>query len=256
MASAGRHNVGGMTNTVLTDRSSRRQFIKRAALVSLGSTAVFEALSMWSTKASAATLATRVSVVGDSLTVGTLPYQARDFVTAGWMGSAIDAYVSRGIRTKVPRDPHTGLTAVDALRAAHGDTTVWVVALGTNDSLIYRSSRYPAVIEQMLDHIGNGHRVVWVNAYLPKAAPHQNAWNEALGAVAAERPEQLTVCDWAALAAQNPSWLAADRIHCNTTGYQRRSAMIAEASRLAMGTRFATRLGSPAVALRAFGTPR
>jgi lysophospholipase L1-like esterase len=245
-----------MANSLLAYRSSRRQLIKHAALASLGSTAVFEALSMWSARASAATLATRVSVVGDSLTVGTLPYQAKDFVMSGWMGSAIDAFVSRGIRTKVARDPHTGLTAVDALRAAHGDTALWVVALGTNDSLIYRSTRYPAVIEQMLEHIGDGHRVVWVNIYLPKAAPHQSAWNEALVAVAAERPDQLTICDWATLAAQNPSWLAADHIHCNATGYQHRSAMIAAASRLAMGTRFATRLASPAVALRAFGTPR
>jgi lysophospholipase L1-like esterase len=243
-----------MADSLLTHRSSRRRFLTYAALASLGSTAILETLSMWSAPASAATVANRVSVVGDSLTVGTLPYQAKAFSTSGWQGSAIDGYVSRGIRTKVARDPHTGLTAVDAMRSAHGDTALWVIALGTNDAGIYRSSRYPSLIEQMLDRIGDGHRVLWVNAYLPKASARQDAWNESLAGVAAERPSQLTILDWATVAAQRPSWIGGDHIHCNATGYERRSAMIAEASRLAIGTHVATRLAPPAFTITALGT--
>ena len=76
MPSAGRRNVGGMANSLLAYRSSRRQLIKHAALASLGSTAVFEALSMWSAQASAATLATRAAntrAAGGRLMIGGQP---------------------------------------------------------------------------------------------------------------------------------------------------------------------------------------
>jgi hypothetical protein len=180
-----------MVNSLLAHRSSRRQLIKHAALASFGSTAILQTLSTWSARASAATVARRVSVVGDSLTVSTLPYQAKAFVTSGWMGSAFDAYVSRGIRTKVAAIP-TGLTAVGAPRAAHGDTAMWVVALGTNDAGIYRSSLYPTLIEQMLDRIGE--TIAAVGQRLPsKAMPHQITWNQALAASrrAADRVDDL-----------------------------------------------------------------
>ena len=84
--------------------------------------------------AATSTSTQRLLMVGDSLTVGSLPYQAGAFIDTGWTDIAINAHGSRGIKTKVSADPYTGLTAVDALRAAHGDADLWVVALGTNDA--------------------------------------------------------------------------------------------------------------------------
>ena len=72
------------------------------------------AVSIRPTQASS-TSTQRLLMVGDSLTVGSLPYQAGAFIDNGWTDIAINAYGSRGVKTKVSADPHTGLTAVDAL---------------------------------------------------------------------------------------------------------------------------------------------
>jgi len=170
-------------------------------------------------------------MVGDSLTLGALPFLADDLAAAGWTHSAIDAYVSRGIRTKVRADQHTGINAVDAIRAKSGDTNAWIVALGTNDAVIYSHDKQSDVIRMMMDHIGYGHKVMWVNVYLPEARPVQLAWNSALAAAAAERDGEMFVYDWASFAAENPRWLAHDHIHYSRDGYRYRSTAIGLASR-------------------------
>ena len=216
---------------------NRRELIKSAAgflLVSgvaasvLGNTAAFAAGPLPQiTRPRKAT--NRISLVGDSLTSGAEPYQDRAFASAGWSSSAIDAYRSRGVLTKIAADPHNGITAVDAIRAADGDTDVWVVALGTNDAGIYAARHYPDVINAMVDHIGSQHVVVWVNIYLPETPARQDAWNFALGVVAAERPG-LIVFDWATVAAANPDWIGKDKIHYSPIGYEYRANAVALAT--------------------------
>jgi len=206
---------------------SRRRFIRRGLMAAAGSSMVLGALAGQSDVAAAGRAEGGVSMVGDSLTSGSLPYQAADFAVVGWPDAWIDAHVSRGIRTRASGDPHTGLSAVDALRARHGDTTTWVVALGTNDAGIFAARRYDELIGEMLDRIGSGHLVMWVNIFLPRATGREAAWNAALDAAAAERPGELRIFDWATLAAQHLAWLAGDDIHCNATGYRERSTAIA-----------------------------
>lgn len=217
--------------------SSRRQFLGHALLAALGSSAVLGAATGWDgariAEAAPRLSTTRISMVGDSLTYGSLRYQAEALNAVGWAGSAIDGYGSRGIRTKIAADAHTGLTAVDAIRWTSGDSDFWIVALGTNDCGIYSAAKYPEVIAKMLDHIGDGHHVMWVNVYLPKAGARQNGWNDALTAVARDRPEQLQIFDWATLAERNPAWIAKDNIHCTAAGYQARSMLVANATMLA-----------------------
>ncbi len=157
-------------------------------------------------------------------------YQADAFTAVGWAQSTIDAHGSRGIRTKVKADPHTGLTAVDAVRETSGEPDVWVVALGTNDAGIFSNDKHADLIREMLDHIGSGHSVMWVNIYLPDIRKRQVAWNSALAEVAAERPDEMFVLDWASVA-QNQRWMADDLVHCTGKGYQHRATAIAEASR-------------------------
>jgi lysophospholipase L1-like esterase len=173
---------------------------------------------------------TRVSVIGDSLTIGTEPYQSEAFSTAGWGHSAIDAYNSRGIRTKLKKDHYTGLTSVDAIRATSGDSDLWVVALGSNDAGIYAKAKHAAVIGMMMDKIGSGHTVMWVNVYLPKTPPRQNNWNWALATVAKERGDEMFVFDWASLAEKNPHWLADDHVHYTNKGYLQRASAITQAT--------------------------
>jgi lysophospholipase L1-like esterase len=212
--------------------SSRRQVLGAGLTAAFGTWA---ALGLFDgDRASASTSsrsAQRVSVVGDSLTLGTLPYQGDAFTNAGWSGSAIDAFKSRGIRTKMRIDQHTGLTAVDAIRKKWGDSDLWVVALGTNDAGIFAKDKQPEAIRQMMDRIGSGHYVLWINVYLPATPRRQQNWNTALATVAAERKDEMFVFDWASLAAQNPKWLAHDQIHCSPQGYRNRSTAIAFATK-------------------------
>jgi lysophospholipase L1-like esterase len=175
--------------------------------------------------------ATRVSVIGDSLTIGTMPYQSEAFANAGWGHAAIDAYGARGIRTKLKKDQHTGLTSVDAIRQTSGDSDLWVVALGTNDAGIYARAKHAEVIGMMMDKIGSGHNVMWVNVYLPKTPQRQNNWNWALATVAKERGDEMFVFDWASLAKKNPKWMADDQIHCSNRGYEQRASAIAQETR-------------------------
>ncbi|MEP7048574.1 MAG: hypothetical protein ABI949_17920 [Ilumatobacteraceae bacterium] len=173
----------------------------------------------------------RVSLVGDSLTMGTLPFQEDAFANAGWARSTIDAHGSRGVRTKVRSDHHTGLTAVDGIRRAVGDSEVWVIALGSNDAGIYSKDKQPDLIRMMMDKIGTGHAVMWVNIYLPRTPPRQQFWNSALDLVAAERSDEMFVYDWASMAEQEDRWLAHDKVHYSRIGYKYRSTAIALASR-------------------------
>jgi lysophospholipase L1-like esterase len=173
--------------------------------------------------------ATRVSVVGDSLTTGTVPYQASALAGVGFERTTIDAFKSRGVRTKVKKDPHTGLTAVDGIRETAGDSQLWIVQLGTNDAGIHRKEQYPELIWQMMDRIGAGHYVMWVNIYLPAKPQRQMSWNAALAGVAEQRPGEMFILNWAALADQNPRWTSGDHIHCTPAGYKNRSTAVATA---------------------------
>jgi lysophospholipase L1-like esterase len=236
-----------MLPTSLPVLSSRRQVLTAGFLAACGSVAALELLGASEVGASSSRAsssrasslrgsalsasATRVSVIGDSLTIGTMPYQSDAFTEAGWRHAEIDAYNSRGIRTKLKKDLHTGLTSVDAIRATSGDSDLWVVALGTNDAGIYAKAKHAEVIGLMMDKIGSGHTVMWVNVYLPKAPPRQENWNSALATVAAERGSQMFVFDWASLAEKNPKWLANDQVHCNNKGYVQRASAIAQATR-------------------------
>ena len=170
-------------------------------------------------------------MVGDSLTIGTEPYQADAFANVDWDSSTIDAFISRGVRTKVKRDKNTGLTSVDMIREKSGDSDLWIVALGTNDAGLYKRDKCAEIIASMMDRIGTGHYVMWVNIYLPEKQLRQENWNTALTTVAGDYPDSMFILDWASLAADNRNWLANDGIHCSGKGYQHRATAIAVASR-------------------------
>ena len=219
-----------MSSPLLPKLSSRRQVLTAGLLAACG-TCVGRGL-LDGTVVSAATMpatATRVSVVGDSLTTGTVPYQADAFAAVGFERTTIDAYRSRGVRTKVTRDPHTGLTAVDAIRETVGDSQLWIVELGTNDSGVHHKEQYPELILQMMDRIGGGHYVMWVNIYLPSKPQRQQNWNAALADVAEDFPGEMFLLNWATLAEENPRWTGIDQIHCTPVGYKNRATSIANA---------------------------
>jgi lysophospholipase L1-like esterase len=208
---------------------SRRDIVRLGLAAACASCVGVDVLG--TTRASATAVTRSVAVIGDSLTLGTLRYQADAFSAVGWPQATIDAHGSRGVRTKNKTDRYTGLTAVDAIRTESGEPDVWVIALGTNDSGIYPNEQHPAIVRMMMDHLGAGHRVLWANIYRPDAKARQASWNNALATVAAERPDELFVFDWALLAAENKRWLAKDGVHCTAKGYEHRATAIAAAAR-------------------------
>jgi len=221
-----------MSQLSLPPQSSRREVLRAGFFAAAGAIVAAEVLDTNVAGASTRRVeATRISVVGDSLTEGTVPYQVETFSYLGWGSAAIDAYKSRGIATKMKGDPHTGLSAVDAIRSTSGDSDLWVVALGTNDAGFYKQDAQVDLIREMVDQIGGGHYVLWVNVYLPATLKRQRMWNDSLALVAAERREQMFILDWATLAQENPKWLAGDKIHCSAVGYKNRASVIAQATK-------------------------
>ena len=221
-----------MLPTSLPQLSTRRQLLRGGITAAIGSWAALELLGTGraSAKVVPTEAATRISMVGDSLTCGSLPFQPEAFAEAGWSHATIDAYASRGLRTKLSADRYTGLTAVDAIRDKSGDTEAWVIALGTNDAVIYPNGKQAEVIRVMMDHIGAGHKVMWINVYLPDARPRQLAWNITLDEAASKR-DDMFVYDWASFAAENQRWLSRDRVHYSTDGYRYRAMAIGLATR-------------------------
>ncbi|MCU1399733.1 MAG: lipopolysaccharide modification acyltransferase [Acidimicrobiales bacterium] len=214
--------------------------MRRGLVAALGSAVLLDALAGRPVEAAPSpTPASRaisgISMVGDSLTVGSAPYQATDFNTVGWSNAAVNAFNSRSIHRKEQADSYTGLTAVDAIRKLYGDTNTWVIALGTNDCIVNPVADYANVIIDMLGRIGASHRVLWVNVHLPTATTNATAWNKALLRVADAWQGQMEVYDWASLAAAHPEWALTDHIHYHDVGYRYRAAVVAEASVQAFG---------------------
>jgi hypothetical protein len=148
-----------------------------------------------------------VFVIGDSLTVGTFPFAARAFDEVGLGTARLNAHGSRGIWFKAADDPTTGLLAVDRLRARYGDSNEWIIALGTNDATRIAPSVYPALITTVLDRIGRGRRVMWVNVYLPNFPEEMTAFNRAL-ATAAAKPGRRASIQTVTAAARIPTTVA------------------------------------------------
>lgn len=151
-------------------------------------------------------LATTLGVVLAGLVVA-LVLQVRD--DGGGPTSAVflvgdSITVMAGLDQEVPEgwtvDARAGRTTPEGIAIAEardlGDVAVVVVALGTNDA-DDDAATYGARIDQMLDAIGPGPEVVWLNvdANTPELARAGDGVNAALDA-AAERHPQLTVADW------------------------------------------------------------
>jgi len=172
-----------------------------------------------------------VFVIGDSLTSLAQPNVSSALTDAGWSASSsVDAFEGRGVDFTLQGLPDTGLRAIDALRSRFGDNGDWIVALGTNEVLFRDPSTYSGAIRRMLDRIGPGRRVMWVNTYLPDHPAQQAVWNAALDQAAAERNGDLVVFDWASLNAQHPEWMLYDNVHHNIEGNAAFATAIGRAS--------------------------
>lgn len=156
-------------------------------------------------------------VEGDSLTVGS--------------SSAIKANLSADFRTitvdaEVGRSTPTGISRLDAGQGAN----VWVVALGTNDDPNPKTMR--GYVKTVLSRAGT-RPVLWVSVWRSSAYTKMNRMFSRLDA----KSSQLSVLRWDLFIAQNPQYLAGDKIHLTSAGYEVRGKMIADAVRALLGSR-------------------
>jgi lysophospholipase L1-like esterase len=153
-----------------------------------------------------------VGVVGDSLTVGTMPWISEAFEVRGcrlaWVEAAIGRQTSEGV------------SIIERRAAARQLPSVLVVALGTNDRV--DPWAFGPKVERVMKVVGD-RPVVWVNIDKPIV---ESTLNLAL-ALANMRYPNLVVQDWNAFADDHPQIRQADRIHLVDGGYALRAGMIA-----------------------------
>src|SRR4051794_33170457 len=172
-----------------------------------------------------------LGLIGESSTQGTLPWIGGDLAALGW--GPMRLYAFPGVRIPPDRSGFA-IPTVQTWRAEGFDPRVFVLGLGANDVGFSQDSvpKAAAYIDSMLDAVGPGREVLWLNITHPEAS-WQAAWNTALNQVAARRLN-LHIFDWASIAAQHPDWLVGDGVHLTPTGYRQRSLLIADATKVLM----------------------
>lgn len=158
-------------------------------------------------------VAGQVTAVGDSVM---LDYQTP--LQAAVPGIAVDAAVSR--------QWYEGITILQQLKAAGQLGAEVVVALSTNGPIT------DADFDQMMSVLQGASRVVFVNTHVDQ--PWQDPNNQVLAAGAARYPH-VVIADWAALAAQNPSWFGSDGTHLAIDGAGTSELAALIASKLSAG---------------------
>jgi hypothetical protein len=133
----------------------------------------------------------RTTAIGDSLM---LDYGST--LQSDLPGVVIDAVVGR--------QWITGVQEVQQLRAEHQLGATVVIDLGTNGPVT------PSLFNQMVTALEGVPRVVYVTVHVDQ--PWQDETNATLRELVPRTPGAV-LCDWATLAATNPSWFYSDGTH-------------------------------------------
>ncbi len=161
-----------------------------------------------------------VNIVGDSMVRASLYTWQAEFEAAGVpMKSRV---ISAHPTTSGPR-------FVRELRASSGDATCWVVAFGSNDlysvwgadsqettsescnSSPARRSVASERINSVVDEIGSGHKIFWVNVNVTTWADASCIWNSVLASTPG-----VTVVDWHSESSGKSYFL--DHVHTSRAG--------------------------------------
>ena len=172
-----------------------------------------------------------LGMIGESSTQGTFPWIPPELGADGW--GPLRLYAFPGVRIP-PDNPGFAIPVVQRWRAEGFDPRVWIIGLGANDVGFSTTSvpKATAYIDAMLDAIGPGREVLWINI-THEHPDWQAAWNEALVEVAARRLN-LHIFDWASIVAQHPDWLVSDHVHSTPTGYQQKAMLVSDATNVLM----------------------
>lgn len=177
----------------------------------------------------------KVAHIGDSLTSAVVPGFREAYKKAG-ADASIDAFGGRAVLQKYPKDPRTGIEAVEKLKS-EGFEGDWVVALGTNDTaFVATGASYTRddAIDAMMNAIDPGKkaRVMWVNTRTAKTTGPWSVQNMVLWNLALEKAKlrwpNLVVYDWFTESGnKQPPYV--DDIHHTPDGYVIRVNSIVDA---------------------------
>jgi hypothetical protein len=153
-----------------------------------------------------------VTLIGDSLNVGTEPYLPHELPR--WRIVTND---------RIGRTTPEGIAELEAGRTELAPT--FVVSLGTNDPPDAVDA-FRADVGHVLRLAGPDRCVVWATIWRDERP--NVAFNGVLRD-AASANRRVRLVDWAAMVQEHPDWLAADGLHGNDTGYRERARAIAAA---------------------------
>lgn len=133
-----------------------------------------------------------------------------DSVMADASGSIQEVIPHSYVDAKVGRQGSEAPDVINHLKEDHHLQKIVVVNLGTNGAMT------PQTVQQILDSIGSGHQIYWVNAHIP-TKDWQAAVNKQILQVAKKRKDVYLV-NWYGLSKQHPEWFAQDGVHMNDKG--------------------------------------
>jgi lysophospholipase L1-like esterase len=136
------------------------------------------------------------------------------YLQADVPGVQVDGMVSRQFET--------GISVVQADRAAGTLGAVLVVELGTNGTVT--ASDFDA----MMQAAAGVKRVVFVNVNVPR--PWEAADNDVLAAGVARYPGVAVLADWNTLSTPHPEWFTPDQVHLEPVGAQALAGLVARYS--------------------------
>ena len=201
-----------------------------------------------------------IAVVGDSVMLGSAygppfepgwgPSLAHLLADHGWGPVRMAAGVGFQAGSKVPAHQSGANMSLwlTNQRASGFDPPVIVVSLGPNDIIACNGNVECAAddIRGFMDVAGADHEVWWA-LQTAKIPTNQEAWNQALQIVAAERPN-LMLWDWPTIRVAAGIGISADNTHLpGAPQYQQRSTLIADdvTTRLAGSRQIGAEVAAP-----------
>jgi lysophospholipase L1-like esterase len=165
------------------------------------------------------------AIVGDSIIGGNVTTIQSVLTRSDLPPWHIDGRSARRMVTPVVTSrwsASSGLDAIRATRALGHDPKRWVIELGTNDagsvtncSCADQIAFADSLIRQLVDEIGSGSQILWVN--VRGSTSGVLAINAALAARASASPSTFQVADWNGYTAGRDAWFI-DGVHPTTTG--------------------------------------
>jgi hypothetical protein len=170
-----------------------------------------------------------VAVVGDSLAFSAALQLDPAWTAAGFTPRSAVAPGRQIPVIGLDGQISSGLDAIRSLKES-GQPALWVVQLGTNDIFFepFDGDRYAELVTVVLDEIGPGVPVVWVDVWRADRPAQSQRFNDVLKVISAQRP-QLHLADWVRVARTEPV-LRPDGVHLNELGVERFTRTLVDAA--------------------------